>query len=249
MLSVITLPREVWSIIILFLIPIEGMQLLRVARQFRFLGLERPILNNFKFHFAKFLPDYVYGGDRLLAFVRSMSLGHMGNPRVLFSGSLVLQGLRHECYAGKIGLDIFCHLRTLSIVVGHLTSKQGMTLLRMDTREELADKGYSDIVNDIDSWWSFLSYRGASPVNLFVARDHVPLRDLILRFDLDVVQNYYDGSSLFCACPRAVFAKRMHRSDGGWMYSDRALKYVARGYSFDCSHVTHHPSDRMLIAW
>ena len=42
MLSVITLPREVWSIIILLLIPFVGMQLLRVARQFRFFRLPEP---------------------------------------------------------------------------------------------------------------------------------------------------------------------------------------------------------------
>ena len=52
-------------------------------------------------------------------------------------------------------------------------------------------------------------------MQLFVPRDDdVPLRDVILGFDLNVVQNYYDWSALFCAFPNALFTKQMRRLAG-----------------------------------
>ena len=109
------------------------------------------ILKNFTFHFAKFLRYFMNNEDELLEFVRGM--GHMGNPRMVFSRSHVLQGLRHECYGAGIGLDIFCHLRTMSLVVRHPVYKQGMELFRMKGREKLAETGYFNIIKYIDSWW------------------------------------------------------------------------------------------------
>ena len=147
------------------------------------------------FPLAKFLPYFMNNG--LLEFVRGV--GHMGNPRVVFSRSHVLQGLRHECYGARIGLEIFCHLRTMSLVVRHPVYKQVMELFRMKGREESAETGCFNIINYIDSWWCLCFCRSTRTMHLFIARDKVPLRHTILGFDLNVVQNYYNGSSLFCA--------------------------------------------------
>ena len=242
---VITLPFEVWSVISLFLIPIEGMQLLRMAHQFRFLRLERPILNNFTFHFAKFLQDFIKNQDELLDFVRSM--GYMGNRRVVFSGSHVLQRLRHECCDTGIGFNFFCDLQTTSIVVRRLLYTQGMYLFFMKIRKEMAEQGHFNLINNIDSLRNFRMHCSRSTVHLFVTRDDVPLRNVVLGFYLNVVQNYYDGSTLFWAFRDAVFTKRMRRVDGTTVGWKRISRFLARGYTFHLSHVIHHTFDHMPI--
>ena len=125
--------------------------------------------------------------------------------------------------------------------------KQGMHLFFMKGRKELAERGHFNIINNIDSLWIFRICRSCSTVHLFVASDNVPLRNVILGFDLNVVQNYYDGSSLFCAFPHAVFTKRMRWLDGTTTEWDRVSKFIARGCTFDPRHVSHHTPDHMLI--
>ena len=198
-----TFPTDVWWLICLFLPPINAMQLLRIPSFFNRMRLGRPIVQTFMNFLMERLAEYMPYPSVLMALLCEHNPMH--NPRAIISGSTVLEGIQHERFF-MVDLDIYCHLSIFSILYQHLVDKQLLELICMRSKENLEQYAHLDELNSI---WNFCA-PGLVPRVVQVIVVDCPqesLRNIVLGFDIHVVQNYFDGHGLFCAASRSVLKK------------------------------------------
>ena len=154
----------------------------------------------------------------------------MDNPRAIISGSTVLEGIQHERFF-MVDLDIYCHLSIFSIVYQHLVDKQLLELICMRSKENLEQHTHLDKLNSI---WNFCAPGLVPRVVQVIVLDYQQelLRNIVLGFDINVVQNFFDGHGLFCAALRSVLKKIACVCAGRHWDGQRTERYIRRRYRF-----------------
>ena len=221
-------PPDLWWLICLFLPPINTMQLLRIPYFFDRMRLGRPIFQTFMNFLMERLAKYMPYPSMLMGLLYEHN--PMGDPRAIISGSTVLEGIQHERFF-IVGLDIYCHWSIFSLLYQHLVDKQLMELICMRSKEILEQCAHLEKLNSIGNFCA----PGLLPRFVQVIVVDCPqesLRNIVLGFDINVVQNYFDGHGLFCAASRSVLKKIACVCAGRYLDGQRIEKYIRRGYVF-----------------
>ena len=204
------------------------MQLLRIPSFLNRMRLGRPIVQTFMNSLMEGLAEYMPYPSMLMGLFCQYNT--MDNPRAIISGSTVLEGIQHERFF-MVDQDIHCHLSIFSILYQHLVDNQLLELICTQSKENLEQCAYLDKLSSI---WNFC-VPGLVPRVVQVIVVDCPqesLRNIVLGFDINVVQNYFDGHGLFCAASGSVLKKIACVCEGRYLDGHRIEKYIRRRYGF-----------------
>ena len=229
MAAIYALIKEIWQMICLFLLPIEVLLLPAADGVFGRMKLGSLVLGACITFLKLSLGQVCAHPERFVAFLERLRSVAGMIPSVLVSGSQILQCLRFEHYPWS-DVDVFCMSSCWWALFRHLTEVQGMRLVSVLTKSDLAQIPYfrSDLIHSI---FNFYTPGKCCNFQVIVPRRFVKhLGEMVLDFDLNIVQNYFDGVMLFSAWPRAVLKKRMRACSGKEVTQERVTKYTRRGY-------------------